>query len=145
MSALTEDGILELVKHIIDFTEKNPRPRSEVRLYALDRQRMSRRLRGPGTGSRSYPSMGEDTGYFTTGWRRPSNTMTSARRKMSQDSPSFMRKYKVEELLEAAGAKRGDQITIGIRNSFSTPIIIPQTPETTDEEDPVEEAGPEED
>ncbi len=56
-----------------------------------------------------------------------------------------MRKYKVEELLEAAGAKEGDQITIGHKEFIFYPDYYPSDPETTDEEDPVEEAGPEED
>lgn len=145
VSALTEDGIPELVKHIIDFTEKNPRPRSEVRLYALDRRE------DVPTAPRARNRI-QIISLHGGGYRILHHRLEKAveRYDLSQEEnvarfTILMRKYKVEELLEAAGAKEGDQITIGHKEFIFYPDYYPSDPETTDEEDPVEEAGPEED
>lgn len=145
VSALTEEGIPELVRHIIDFTEKNPRPRSEVRLYALDREKDT-----PAT-VRTRNRI-QIISLHGGGYRVLHHRLEKAveRYDLSQDEnvarfTLLMRKYKVEELLEAAGAQEGDQITIGHREFIFYPDYYPSDPEISDEEDPVEDMEPEED
>ncbi len=125
VSALTEEGIPELVKHIIDFTEKNPRPRSEVRLYALD---SAEDIQSPVRTRNKIQVVSLHGG----GFRILHNRLEKAveRYDLSQDENAarftiLMRKYKVEDLLEAAGAKEGDQITIGPKDFIFYPDYYP--------------------
>ena len=58
---------------------------------------------------------------------------------LSQDENSarftmMMRKYKVEDLLEAAGAVEGDQITIGPKDFIFYPDYYPSEPEGSEED-----------
>ena len=143
VSALTEEGIPELVRHIIDFTDKNPRPKSEVRLYALDRQED---LAVPVRTRNKIQIISLHGGGFRILHHRLEKAVE--RYDLSQDENAarftiLMRKYKVEELLEAAGAKEGDQITIGHKEFIFYPDYYPSETDIN-EEDPDEDAGPEE-
>ncbi|MBP8684062.1 MAG: GTPase ObgE [Synergistaceae bacterium] len=138
VSALTEEGIPELVKHIIDFTEKNPRPRSEVRLYALD---SAEDIQSPVRTRNKIQVVSLHGGGFRILHHRLEKAVE--RYDLSQDENAarftmMMRKYKVEDLLEAAGAKEGDQITIGPKDFIFYPDYYPsefEEPEGPDEDE----------
>jgi GTP-binding protein len=137
VSALTEEGIPELVKHIIDFTEKNPRPRSEVRLYALDN---AEDIQTPVRSRNKIQIVSLHGGGYRVLHHRLEKAVE--RYDLSQDENAarftmLMRKYKVEDLLEAAGAKEGDQITIGPKDFIFYPDYYPSDFEGTE--------GPDED
>ena len=141
LSALTEEGIPELVKQIIAFTEKNPRPKSEVRLFALDR------VESPKARVRSRNKI-QIVSLHGGGFRILHQRFEKAveRFDLSQDENAarftiLMRKYKAEDLLAAAGAKEGDQITIGSRDFIFYPDYYPseiEEPEELNEDQVIE-------
>ncbi len=144
VSALTEEGIPELVKLIIDFAEKNPRPKSEVRLYALERQED---VPAPFRTRNKIQIISLHGGGFRI--LHPRLEKAVERYDLSQDEnvarfAMLMRKYKVEELLEAAGAKEGDEITIGYRDFIFHPDYYPSDPDTAEfeDEETAEDTGP---
>ncbi len=139
LSALTEEGIPELVKHIIEFTEKNPRPKSEVRLYALDR------VESTPTRERSRNKI-QIISLHGGGFRILHHRLEKAveRFDLNQDEnvarfTILMRKYKAEDLLAAAGAVEGDLITIGSRDFVFYPDYYPSDFE--EPEEPNEDLG----
>ena len=108
VSALTDEGIPKLVKEIIRFTDANPRPHSDVRLYALEE---------PTEAKIPMRSMGkiQIISLHGGGYRVLHRQLEKAveRYDMSQEEnvarfTLLLRKYKVEDLLEAAGAVAGD-------------------------------------
>lgn len=140
ISALTEEGIPELVKQIIIFTDENPRPHSEVRLYALDK----------GTSEKvtlHYRNQIQIVSVHAGGYRVLHHRLEKAveRYDLTQDENTarftmMLRKYKVEQLLEAAGAKEGDSISIGYHDFIFYPDYYPSeeaelksVPELTEE------------
>lgn len=140
VSALTEEGIPDLVRLIAEFAEKNPRPKSEVRLYALESR-----------DEEPLPSAKRNVVQIVSlhggGYRILHGRLEKAAERcdFSQDEnvarfTRLMRKYKVEDLLEAAGAQKGDQVTIGYKDFIFYPDYYPSD---TDEE-PETEEGPEE-
>lgn len=137
VSALTEEGIPELVKHIIEFTEKNPRPKSEVRLFALDKDKD---IQLPFRTRNKIQVISLHGGGFRILHHRLEKAVE--RYDLGQDEnvarfTILMRKYKVEDLLEAAGAKEGDQITIGHKDFIFYPDYYPsefEEPERPDDE-----------
>ncbi len=144
LSALTEEGIPELVKQIIEFTEKHPRPKSEVRLYALDTP--TEKASQPRTRNKIQIISLHGGGYRILHHRLEKAV---ERYDLSQDEnvarfTMLMRKYKVEELLEAAGAKEGDQITIGCKDFIFYPDYYPsetEYPDAPDQGESDEEEG----
>lgn len=113
ISALTEEGIPELVKLITNFTDAHPRQHSEVRLYALETlQEESKTFRRRD----KIQIISLHGGGYRVLHRRLEKA--AERYDLTQDENAarftlLLRKYKVEELLQAAGAKEGDSVTIG--------------------------------
>ncbi len=125
LSALTEEGIPQFVKQIIDFTDANPRPHSEVRLYALDRNKSE-------NVSVRYRNKIQIIAMHGGGYRvlHPRLEKAVERYDLSQDEnvarfTVMLRKYKVEQLLEAAGAKEGDMVSIGNKEYIFYPDYYP--------------------
>ncbi len=135
LSALTEEGIPELVKKITKFTEAHPRPQSNVRLYALeDRPPEKTPLRK----RRKIQIINLHGG----GYRVLHYQLEKAveRYDFSQEEnvarfTKLLRRYKVEELLEAAGAVSGDLVSIGYKDFNFYPDYYP---DETDNEGPEE-------
>ncbi len=125
VSALTEEGIPELVKQIIKFTDANPRPHSEVRLFAFEEPEEK-------TPMRSRRDKIQIISLHGGGYRVMHRRLEKAveRYDLSQDEnvarfTRLLRKFKVEQLLEAAGAKEGDSVTIGYKEFDFYPDYYP--------------------
>jgi GTP-binding protein len=136
-SALTEEGIPELVNKIIEFAEDNPRPHSEVRLFALtDEAEMADNI----SGRRRHRNKVQIISVHGGGYRVLHHQMEKAamRYDLSHEENVarfnlLLRKHKVEELLEAAGAQEGDSVMIGkVEFTFHPDYYPPETdiPET---------------
>lgn len=142
VSALTDEGIPELVKMIAAFTEAHPRLKSEVRLFALEES---------GEGEKRPRRRGkiQIISVHTGGYRvlHPRLEKAVERYDLGQEENvsrfnMLLRKYKVESLLEAAGGQEGDLISIGKKEFIFYPDYYPAdpaefdnlvTPEKTDE------------
>jgi len=128
ISALTGEGIPELVKQIIVFTDANPRPHSEVRLYALENIRNET----PYSNSKNrIQIISMHGGGFKV--LHPRLEKAVERYDLNQDEnvarfTAMLRKYKVEELLEAAGAHEGDIVSIGHKEYVFYPDYYPSDP-----------------
>lgn len=126
VSALTEEGIPELVKQIIKFTDENPRPHSDVRLFAFEDPSLEK------TPMRSRRNKIQIISLHGGGYRVMHQRLEKAveRYDLSQDEnvarfTRLLRKFKVEQLLEAAGAKSGDSVTIGYKEFDFYPDYYP--------------------
>lgn len=136
-SALTEEGIPELVKEIIKFAQAHPRPQSNVRLYALE-ERVPEK-----TPLRKRNKIQIIT-LHGGGYRVMHRQLETAaeRYDFSQEEnvarfTRLLRKYKVEQLLEAAGACPGDSVSIGYKDFDFYPDYYPEElPEDEPEELP---------
>ncbi|MDR1481282.1 MAG: GTPase ObgE [Synergistaceae bacterium] len=113
VSALSGENIPELTGRIIKFSNKHPRPRSEVRLFAnvdiLDEAPMIRRRQ-------QVQIVSLHGGGFKV--LHPQVERAADRYDLSQEEnvarfTKLLRKHRVEELLAAAGAKPGASVTIG--------------------------------
>jgi GTP-binding protein len=118
-SALTEENIPELTKRVIDFSREHPRPRGEVRIFSDVRVLGMRELRQSGTKRKIQIVPTPDGGFRVI---CPRLEQAAERYDMSQSEnmarfTRLLRKYRVEELLEAAGAAVGSSVSIG-RSSF---------------------------
>ncbi|MDR3279760.1 MAG: GTPase ObgE [Synergistaceae bacterium] len=114
-SALTGDNIPVIVKRVIDFSREHPRPKSDVRLYAdfrsiemddLPRSKSRRKIQIVSLPNGSFRVL------------HPQLENAAERYDLSQDEnvarfTRLLRKHRVEELLEAAGAVAGSPISIG--------------------------------
>lgn len=128
VSALTEEGIPELVKMIISFTDAHPRPKSEVRLFALEedidvKTRVHRRDK--------IQIISVHTGGYRILHRRLEKAVERYDLSQEENVSRFnmlLRKYKVESLLEAAGAEEGDLISIGNKELIFYPDYYPTDP-----------------
>lgn len=125
ISALTGEGIPELVNQIIAFTNSNPRPHSEVRLYALENVSEDT---SPVRGKNKIQIISMHGGGYKV--LHPRLEKAVERFDLSQDEnvarfTAMLRKYKVEELLEAAGAKEGDLVSIGHKEYVFYPDYYP--------------------
>ena len=140
-SALTEEGIPQLVKEIISFTKEHPRPESNVRLFAVEEN----------TPEKSPVRKRTKIQIITLhggGFRVLHHQLEDAaeRYDFSQEENAarftrLLRKYKVEELLEAAGAIRGDTIAIGYKEFEFYPDYYPdEMPQDEDEPEELNEA-----
>lgn len=141
-SALTDEGVPELVREVISFTEKHPRPESNVRLFALEED----------TGPEKHPVRKRTKIQIITmhggGYRVLHHQLEKAaeRYDFSQEENEarftrLLRKYKVEELLEAAGAQPGDTVAIGYKEFDFYPDYYPD--ELPDDEDDESDGGAE--
>lgn len=134
ISALTEEGIPELVKMIVNFTEAHPRPKSEVRLFAVEEEMdVKTRIR------RRHKI--QIVAVHPEGYRvlHPRLEKAVERYDLSQGENVsrfniLLRKYKVESLLEAAGAEEGDLISIGKLDFIFYPDYYPTDPSSFEEE-----------
>ena len=139
VSALSEEGIPELVKHIVRFTDAHPRPHSEVRLYALTDSTIEAKL--PQRYSNKIQIISLHGGGFRIMHRQLEKASERYDLNQTENIARFtmlLRKYKVDELLEAAGAKSGDLVSIGYKDFNFYPDYYPEVPEE-DEEEPAEE------
>lgn len=129
ISALTGEGIPTLVDKIIKFTDENPRPQSQVRLYALEdffEDNISEKTR------RRYREKIEVVKLHGGGYKIINKQLEKAaeRYDLSQDENVarfilLLRKHKVEQLLEAAGAEVGDTVSIGYKEFEFYPDYYP--------------------
>lgn len=124
-SALTEDGIPELYKEITKFAALHPRPQSNVRLFAMEEklpEKMPLRKRAKiqiialhGGGYRVLHTQLEKA-VERYDFSQEENVARFVR---------LLRKHKVEELLEAAGAVSGDSVAIGYKEFNFYPDYYP--------------------
>ena len=138
VSALTEEGIPEFVKHIIKFTDAHPRPHSEVRLYALTEPTEAKL-------PMRYSNKIQIISLHGGGFRIMHKQLEKAteRYDLNQDEnvarfTLLLRKYKVDELLEAAGAKPGDIVSIGYKDFNFYPDYYPEAADEAAEQQPDE-------
>lgn len=132
VSALTEEGIPELVAQVIAFTDAHPRPHSEVRLYALEEDEEEK---APIRRRNKIQIISLHGGGYRVMHRRLEKAVE--RYDLSQDEnvarfTLMLRKYKVEQLLEAAGAIEGDTISIGHKEFVFYPDYYPSDPDISD-------------
>lgn len=132
VSALTGEGIVDLVRLIIEFAKANPRPHSEVRLYAIEEE-IDKNLK-------RQKNKVEIIKLHGGGFQVIHKQLEKAaeRYDLTQDENLgrfivLLRKYKVEQLLEAAGAQTGDSVTIGYSDFNFYPDFFPT--DTNDMED----------
>jgi len=125
VSALTEAGIPELVKMIAAFTEEHPRPKSEVRLFALeDEHDVKPRVRQ----RNKIQIISVHNGGYRIIHPRLEKAVERFDLNQEENVSRFnilLRKHKVENLLEAAGAVEGDLINIGGREFIFYPDYYP--------------------
>lgn len=144
VSALTEEGIPELVKMIVGFTTAHPRPKSEVRLFALEELAEAN---SPKPRSREKIQI---ISVHNGGYRIIHRGLEKAveRFDLSQEENVsrfnlLLRKHKVESLLEAAGAVEGDLINIGRTEFVFYPDYYPSDIEESTPEVEQQDAGTE--
>ena len=147
VSALTDEGIPGLVKQIIKFTDANPRPHSEVRLFALEE--LPEDIHTPVRRRNKIQIIALHGGGYKVMHKQLEKA--AERYDMSQEEnvarfTLLLRKYKVEQLLEAAGAKEGDTINIGYTDFIFYPDYYPSDfgEELTEETDTASEASADE-
>ncbi|MGI6443303.1 MAG: GTPase ObgE [Synergistaceae bacterium] len=124
ISALTGEGVVDLVKQIIEFSKSNPRPHSEVRLFAVE-EKIDNTLKRQKNKIEVIKLHG---GGFQVIHRQLEKA--AERYDLTQDENLgrfiiLLRKYKVEQLLEAAGAQAGDTVTIGYSDFNFYPDYFP--------------------
>lgn len=126
-SALTEEGVPELVREIISFTATHPRPESNVRLFALEEEDAHQK-----TPVRKRTKI-QIISLHGGGYRVLHYQLEKAaeRYDFSQEENQarfvrLLRKYKVEELLQKAGAIAGDIVAIGYKEFEFYPDYYPE-------------------
>lgn len=130
-SALTEEGIPAAAEEIVKFVKSNPRPHSGVRLFAIEEkapQTMPNRKRA------KTQIIAMHGGGYRILHRQLENLAERCDFTQEESLARFtrmLRKYKVEELLEAAGAVSGDSVSIGYKEFNFYPDYYPED----DEED----------
>jgi GTP-binding protein len=115
VSALAGDNIPALVDRVVSFSREHPRPHSEIRLYAnceivseaeTPRRRSRRQIQiislPDGSFRVLHPQMESAAERYD--FSQPENVSRFTR---------LLRKYRVEELLQAAGAVAGSPVSIG--------------------------------
>lgn len=140
VSALTEEGISELVKMIVDFTEAHPRPKSEVRLFATEEPEE----KSPVRRRNKIQIISVHAGGYRVLHPRLEKAVERYDLGQEENVSRFnmlLRKYKVENLLEAAGAVEGDIISIGRKEFIFYPDYYPAAPSSFEEEVTPESSG----
>jgi len=127
VSALTGENIDALASRIIEFSREHPRPRSEVRMFADSRVLGIDDL-PHGKAKRQIQIIPLPGGSFRV--IHPKLEQAAERYDLSQDEnvarfTKLLRKYRVEELLEAAGAAKGASVSIGNMDFDFYPDDIP--------------------
>lgn len=143
VSALTGENIPALADTIVEFSASHPRPHGAARLYAstVEReditlpQRRSRRMQ--------IQIVPLPDGSFRV--LHPQIEKAAERYDLSQDEnvarfTKLLRKYRVEELLSAAGASFGDQVSIGRMDFDFSPDSFPSDRDDDDDSEDGEEA-----
>ncbi|MCF0247437.1 MAG: GTPase ObgE [Synergistes sp.] len=134
-SALTEEGIPALVDMITAFVREHPRPESNVRLFALEE-------RPPKEIPLRKREKIQIVKLHGGGYRVMNSQLEKAveRFDFSQEEnvarfTRLLRRRKVEELLEAAGAVQGDLVCIGYKEFNFYPDYYPEDLPEDDNED----------
>ena len=145
-SALTEEGIADAAKEIIIFAKNHPRPQSNVRLFAIE-EKLPKSMPNRKRARIQIISL-HDGGYRVL-HRQLENFTERCDFSQEENIARFtrlLRKYKVEELLEAAGAVAGDSISIGYKEFNFYPDYYPDedTEETDGEIEGEDQSEPEE-
>ena len=115
VSALTGENIDALTSRIIEFSREHPRPRGEIRMFADSRVLGIDDL-PQGRTMRQIAIIPLPDGSFRI--IHPKLEQAAERYDLSQDEnvarfTKLLRKHRVEELLEAAGAAAGTTVSIG--------------------------------
>ncbi len=139
LSALTEEGIPDLIKRITKFTADHPRPQSGVRLFALEEKPLEK------TPLRKHMKI-QIISLHGGGYRVLHYRLEKAveRYDFSQEESmarftKLLRRYRVEELLESAGAQPGDLVSIGYKDFNFYPDYYPEGPSAEEDADTSEE------
>lgn len=121
VSALMGDGVLDLVKKIIDFSREHPRPHSDVRLFAsvsLDDvtpiPRKKQKLQIVSLPDGSFRVLHQQI-------ERAAERYDLSQEENKARFVRLLRKHRVEELLFAAGANSGSSVAIGRIDFHFTP------------------------
>ena len=127
VSALTGENIETLALRIIEFSREHPRPRSEVRMFADSRVLGIDDL-PYGKAKRQIQIIPLPDGSFRV--IHPKLEQAAERYDLSQDEnvarfTKLLRKHRVEELLEAAGAAKGASVSIGNMDFDFYPDDVP--------------------
>ena len=130
VSALTGENIDVLVSRIIEFSREHPRPRGEVRMFADSRVLGIDDL-PHGKAKRQIQIIPLPDGSFRV--LHPKLEQAAERYDLSQDEnvarfTKLLRKHRVEELLEAAGAAAGASVSIGGVDFDFYPDYLPDKP-----------------
>jgi GTP-binding protein len=118
-SALTGENIAELTKRVIDFSREHPRPKGEARIFSDVRVLETRDLR-QGRAKRQIQIVPTSEGAFRVICPQLEHAAERYDLSQSENTARFtrlLRKYRVEDLLAAAGAEAGSSVSIG-RTSF---------------------------
>ena len=130
-SALTEEGIPAAAEEIVKFVKSNPRPHSGVRLFAIEEKAPQTT---PNRKRAKIQIIAMHGGGYRILHRQLENFAERCDFTQEESLARFtrmLRKYKVEELLEAAGAVSGDSVSIGYKEFNFYPDYYPED----DEED----------
>ncbi|MDO4952232.1 MAG: GTPase ObgE [Synergistaceae bacterium] len=132
LSAATGDNISELTRYIIAFANKHPRPHSEVRLYAVA-EKLPEQF--PARGANKVQIIAMHGGGYRVlhrGLEKAAERFDFTQEENIARFTKLLRKYRIEQLLETAGAVKGDIIVIGYSEFAFYPDYYPNA---KDEED----------
>lgn len=137
VSALSGENIDALAERIIDFARDHPRPHSAVRLFAAaevdDNDTVFARPKRQQVQIVSLPD-----GSFRVLHQQVERAAERYDLSQPENAARFtklLRKYRVEELLEAAGALPGAQVSIGRMDFDFYPDAFPEDDDAGDEDD----------
>lgn len=137
VSALSGENIDALAERIIDFARDHPRPHSAVRLFAAaevdDNDTVFARPKRQQVQIVSLPD-----GSFRILHQQVERAAERYDLSQPENAARFtklLRKYRVEELLEAAGALPGAQVSIGRMDFDFYPDVFPEDDDAGDEDD----------
>lgn len=121
ISAFTGENVDALAHEILDFSRLHPRPRGSVRLFASQDDAEEIAVAPMRRKKQQVTIISLPDGSFRV--LHPQMEKAAERYDLSQDESvarfmKLIRKYRVEELLEAAGALHGDLVCIG-RTEFT--------------------------
>ncbi|MDR1508484.1 MAG: GTPase ObgE [Synergistaceae bacterium] len=114
-SALTGKNIPELTKRVIDFSREHPRPKGEIRIFSDVRVLEMRDLQ-QGAAKHKIQIVPTSDGGFRVICPQLEHAAERYDLSQSENTARFtrlLRKYRVEELLTAAGAAVGSSVSIG--------------------------------
>ena len=124
LSAVTGENVPELSKYIVAFANKHPRPHSEVRLYAIAEKLPEMPMRGANK-VQIVAMHGGGYRVLHKGLEKAAERFDFTQQENVARFTKLLRKYRVEQLLEAAGAEKGDIIVIGYNEFAFYPDYYP--------------------